>query len=99
MKSPEFDYVKARTLEQAIALLEANGDEAFMPSTKTRQSAIYLVEELKKPWGGFSFGLRSEAVKVNGNAFDPGIAPPLPRRPEAICRWTDSTRDTLVVPT
>lgn len=28
MKSPEFDYVKARTLEQAIALLEANGDEA-----------------------------------------------------------------------
>ena len=50
---------------------EANGEEAFMPSTKTRQSAIYLVEELKKPWGGFSFGLRSEAVKVNGNAFDP----------------------------
>ncbi|MDE2417939.1 MAG: xanthine dehydrogenase family protein subunit M [Burkholderiales bacterium] len=28
MKSPEFDYVKPRTLEQAIALLEANGDEA-----------------------------------------------------------------------
>ena len=49
----------------------ANGDEAFMPSTKTRQSAIYLVEELKKPWGGFSFGLRSEAVKVNGDTFDP----------------------------
>ena len=49
----------------------ANGAEAFMPSTQTRQSAIYLVEELKKPWGGFSFGLRSEAVKVNGNAFDP----------------------------
>ena len=49
----------------------ANGPEAFMPSTKTRQSAIYLVEELKKPWGGFSFGLRSEAVKVNGDAFDP----------------------------
>ncbi|NBS76972.1 MAG: TonB-dependent receptor [Betaproteobacteria bacterium] len=38
----------------------ANGAEAFMPSTQTRQSAIY-----------FSFGLRSEAVKVNGNAFDP----------------------------
>ena len=49
----------------------ANGDEAFMPSTQTRQSAIYWVEELKKPWGGFSFGLRSEAVKVNGDAFDP----------------------------
>jgi len=28
MKSPEFDYVKVRTLEQAIALLHANGDEA-----------------------------------------------------------------------
>lgn len=49
----------------------ANGAEAFMPSTQTRQSAIYLVEELKKPWGGFSFGLRSEAVKVNGDTFDP----------------------------
>ena len=49
----------------------ANGDEAFMPSTQTRQSAIYWVEELKKPWGGFSFGLRSEAVKVHGDAFDP----------------------------
>ncbi len=49
----------------------ANGAEAFMPSTQTRQSAIYWVEELKKPWGGLSFGLRSEAVKVNGNAFDP----------------------------
>ncbi len=49
----------------------ANGAEAFMPSTQTRQSAIYLVEELKKPWGGFSFGLRSEAVKVHGDAFDP----------------------------
>jgi iron complex outermembrane receptor protein len=49
----------------------ADGPEAFMPSTQTRQSAIYLVEELKKPWGGFSFGLRSEAVKVNGDTFDP----------------------------
>ena len=49
----------------------ANGAEAFMPSTQTRQSAIYWVEELKKPWGGFSFGLRSEAVKVNGDTFDP----------------------------
>ena len=49
----------------------ANGAEAFMPSTQTRQSAFYWVEELKKPWGGFSFGLRSEAVKVNGDAFDP----------------------------
>jgi iron complex outermembrane receptor protein len=49
----------------------ANGAEAFMPSTQTRQSAIYWVEELKKPWGGLSFGLRSEAVKVNANGFDP----------------------------
>jgi len=49
----------------------ANGAEAFMPSAQTRQSALYWVEELKKPWGGFSFGLRSEAVKVNGDAFDP----------------------------
>ncbi len=52
---------------------EAVGDEKFLPSTKTRQSALYLVEELSQPWGGFSLGLRSESVQVNGDAFTPGV--------------------------
>ena len=47
----------------------AVGPEAFMPSTKTRQSAFYLVEELQQPWGSVSLGLRSETVDVDGDAF------------------------------
>ena len=65
----------------------ADGDEAFMPSTQTRQSAIYWVEELKKPWGGFSFGLRSEAVKVHGDAFDPAL--------DGSTRYTAATTNTF----
>ena len=47
----------------------AVGPEAFMPSTQTRQSAFYLVEELQQPWGSVSLGLRSETVDVDGDAF------------------------------
>ncbi|MEY3523983.1 MAG: hypothetical protein RIR92_48 [Pseudomonadota bacterium] len=49
---------------------EADGDEAFMPSTNTKESALYLVEELSPTWGKFSLGLRAEQVKVKGDAFD-----------------------------
>jgi iron complex outermembrane receptor protein len=49
---------------------EADGDEAFMPSTNTKESAVYLVEELSPTWGKFSLGLRAEQVKVKGDAFD-----------------------------
>jgi len=47
----------------------ATGDEAFMPSTKTNEIAVYLIEELPQTWGNFSFGLRSENVKITGNSF------------------------------
>lgn len=47
----------------------ATGDEAFMPSTKTNETAVYLIEELPQTWGNFSFGLRSENVKITGNSF------------------------------
>jgi iron complex outermembrane receptor protein len=65
----------------------ADGDEAFMPSSQTRQSAMYWVEELKKPWGAFSFGLRSEAVKVHGDAFDP--------EGDGATRYTPATTNTF----
>ena len=45
---------------------EADGDEAFMPSTNSKESALYLVEELSPTWGKFSLGLRAEQVKVKG---------------------------------
>jgi iron complex outermembrane receptor protein len=49
---------------------EADGGEAFMPSTNTKESALYLVEELSPAWGKFSLGLRAEQVNVKGDAFD-----------------------------
>jgi len=52
---------------------EADGDEAFMPSTNTKESALYLVEELSPTWGKFSLGLRAEQVKVKGDAFAAGF--------------------------
>ena len=52
---------------------EADGDEAFMPSTNTKEYALYLVEELSPTWGKFSLGLRAEQVKVKGDAFAAGF--------------------------
>lgn len=54
---------------------QAVGDEAFMPSTNTKESALYLVEELSPAWGKFSLGLRAEQVKVKGDAFAAGFDP------------------------
>jgi iron complex outermembrane recepter protein len=42
----------------------ALGDEAFAPLSKTRQSAIFIYEEIKPRWGKLSFGGRLEDVKV-----------------------------------
>ena len=32
------------------------GEEAFIPSTKTNETAFYLIEELPQTWGNLSFG-------------------------------------------
>lgn len=42
----------------------AVGDEAFAPFSRTRQSAVFVHEELGTGWGRLSFGARSESVKV-----------------------------------
>lgn len=42
----------------------AVGDEAFAPFSRTRQSAVFVHEELSTGWGRLSFGARSESVKV-----------------------------------
>lgn len=48
---------------------QADGEERFMPSTQTGQSALYVVEELSQPWGTINLGLRSDQVTVKGEAF------------------------------
>lgn len=42
----------------------AVGDEAFAPFSRTRQSAVFVHEELTTSWGRLSLGARSEQVRV-----------------------------------
>lgn len=42
----------------------ADGDEAFAPYSRTRQQALFLHEERATGWGRFSFGARTESVRV-----------------------------------
>lgn len=50
----------------------ALGDEAFIPRTRSRQTGLFLLEELPASWGKLSFGARLERVSVSsqggGNA-------------------------------
>jgi iron complex outermembrane receptor protein len=56
----------------------ADGDEAYAPNSRTRQSAVFVYEELGLGWGKLSAGARLESVRVesfglSGNpAFTPG---------------------------
>ena len=56
-------------LQTNQTVFSVTGDEAFMPSTKTNETAFYLIEELPQTWGNLSFGIRSENVKITGNSF------------------------------
>ncbi len=42
----------------------ADGDEAFAPYSRTRQSALFAFEEYKTRWGKLTFGGRLESIKV-----------------------------------
>ena len=56
-------------LQTNQSAFSATGEEAYMPSTNTNETAVYLIEELPQTWGNLSFGLRSENVKITGNSF------------------------------
>jgi len=51
----------------------ADGDEAFAPYSRTRQSALFAYEELGTPWGKLTFGARTESVKVDSEG-SPSVA-------------------------
>ena len=42
----------------------ADGEEAFVPYTRSASQAIFAFEELRTGWGKLSFGARRESVKV-----------------------------------
>ncbi|MDM0042884.1 TonB-dependent receptor [Variovorax dokdonensis] len=52
----------------------AEGEEAFVPTTRTRANAVFLQEDLATSWGRLSLGARTEDVKVrSGGSTDPDI--------------------------
>ena len=66
----EARYAKFGNLDGLIGFqmddgrFSADGDEAFAPYSRTRQSAVFAYEEYKTSWGKLTFGGRTESVKV-----------------------------------
>jgi len=60
-------------LQSETLAFSALGEEAFVPDTRTRSNALFVVEELKAGGLAFSAGLRGEQVVVN-SAGDPAGA-------------------------
>jgi iron complex outermembrane receptor protein len=59
------------------AHFQAQGDEAFVPPSETRQRALFVYEELPTSWGQVSVGARREWVTVEstGDPANPRFAP------------------------
>ncbi|MDP3824217.1 MAG: TonB-dependent receptor [Burkholderiales bacterium] len=52
----------------------ALGEEAFVPSTRTRRQALFVTEEMAWPLGTLSAGLRVERARVSSEGdADPGV--------------------------
>lgn len=66
----EARHTKLGSLEGVIGLqgessrFSADGEEAFAPTSRTRQLALFAYEELPLSWGHLSFGARTERVQV-----------------------------------
>lgn len=54
------------------ARLSAQGDEAFIPPSRSRQRALFAYEELPTSWGRVNFGARAERVGVE-SLGDPAL--------------------------
>ena len=61
-------------LQTASSRFSADGEEAFSPFSRTRNTALFLHEALGTAWGQLSFGARTESVRVTslGNP-DPAV--------------------------
>lgn len=79
----EARHAKAGPLEGVLGVqaeqtrFAADGDEAFAPYSRTRQSAVFAHEELATAWGKLTFGARAESVRVEslGNPTVARFAP------------------------
>jgi iron complex outermembrane receptor protein len=64
-------------LQTESARFSADGAEAFAPYSRTKQRAIFALEEKATSWGRLSLGARAESVKVTslGSPAVPRFAP------------------------
>jgi iron complex outermembrane receptor protein len=76
-------------LQAEQARFSALGDEAFVPDTRTRQRAVFAVEELALGAARLSFGVRHEHTQVDSSGGAP--AAPMPRFGAARLRRFDAT--------
>lgn len=56
--------------EMAKVDFSAEGEEAFVPSTDTRNAAAFVYEEMRRDAWKFSFGGRVERVEIDAQPFD-----------------------------
>jgi iron complex outermembrane receptor protein len=76
----EARHAKLGPLEGVVGLqaesnrFSAEGEEAFAPSSRTRQLALFAFEEWAMAWGKLSFGARTERVEVQSQgSSDPDV--------------------------
>lgn len=63
--SPMGDFTGAFGLQAKVDDFSAVGEEAFIPSSKTSQYGIFVMERLNRDWGAWEFGGRLESVEVD----------------------------------
>lgn len=56
-------------LQSESTRFSADGEEAFAPHSRTRSNALFLYEEPPMSWGRFSFGARTEQVRVRSLGY------------------------------
>ena len=76
----EARHVPIGPLEGVVGLqldnnrFSAEGEEAFAPASRTRQSAVFVYEELPTSWGKWTLGARAERVQVRSDgSSDPDV--------------------------
>jgi iron complex outermembrane receptor protein len=52
----------------------ADGLEAFVPTTQTKTSALYVLQEIQAPWGKLSGGIRREQAHVDSLGLSSNLA-------------------------
>jgi iron complex outermembrane receptor protein len=62
--APWLGWVGVLGLQSDRGTFAADGEEAYAPYSRTRKQALFVHEELPRPWGRWQWGLRWEDVRV-----------------------------------